>query len=1071
MKLIKRLVSIMLCLSLIGALFSGVFKVSAAEKVSVAEDLYYLVNVKSGRYLTLKSNSDIAGANIQIEDYSKDAVKQVFKIRKSGSNYKIMPAESTTRFIGPDAKLESGVNVSLGEPTENKSQAFVFYEVSKGIYSIRSAENENYVLAASGSTNKANVTLKKYSSTSLYQQWKLVKFSLRKEGDTDKAKAYGIDVSYWQGEIDWQAVKEYGVEFVIIRIGYSEVEDYRFKEYYEGAVANGLDVGVYIYSYNKTTTEAKRDAKDVLEWLDGRTLQYPVYYDIEDEAYQGSLSKKAKTNMCIAFMDGIKAGGYLAGTYSFQSWFDTELDLATLRENGSTWLAKWPKSDQADEDQSAYDLWQFRSDGKIAGISGDVDVNVSFLEFDTYTYTGKEIKPKNFSVYYGDKLLTLNKHYKITYENNINAGVATAKIVGIDSYKDKVSAVHTFKIQPAAIGNCTFEKLPDAEYSALSIKPEVTVKLGDKVLEKTDYTVSYSNNKNAGKATVTVKGSGNIIGSKKLYFNITPKSITDIKISKMVDKVYTGSAIKQSISLYWGDKKLVSGTDYSVSYKNNVDFGKATVTIKAKGNFTGSVTKSFKIVTQAGNGLKTSSLKKDSVKLTWGHIDYATRYQLYRATEKNGVYTRIYSSPDRWTYSYTDKDVAEGTAYYYKIRGYKKVGSTNYYGAFSSPVLAQTKIGDTTFSLKYNPDKNNIEVNIKEKAGVGYIVYLYNSKEKKYEKVWAGKDTQYIFENIDKNKTYTVRVRTYKKTDLGTIYGAKLSGKKIKAADLIPNKIEGVKASSHKTKSVKISWNGVEKFTRYQIYRATSKDGEYTRVYSTPKGEDITSYTDKDLKEGTYYFYKVRAYYLYDGVYYYGEFSDILQTKTKISNTTFSLKYNQDKNNIEVNIKEDTSVGGYIVYLYNSATKDYEKAYAGGSEQYIIENIDENKTYSIKIRTYKKTDFGTIYGTTTDAKKIKVADIIPEKVQNFSAVGKTGGKAKLSWDYVVDANYYEVYRSTSKDGTYKLVHTTTSQWYNYFTNTGLTSGKKYYYKVRACKVYDGTAYFGAFSSKDSARAK
>ena len=883
LKAIKSIIAFILSLSFIASLFSINLVVSAAG-VLMEEDLYYFVNVNSGKYLTLNENHDAVTTNVQIETYEQDAVKHVFKLKDSGNNtYKLQPANSTLRFIGAASTVKSGVNVNLREQSADKSQAFEFYMVSNGIYTIRSATNNNLALTAASKDDKANVNLKTYSATDKNQQWKLVKFSLKKDGDDESIKNYGIDVSYWQDDINWKAVKEYGVEFAIIRIGYSEVKDSKFEEYYKGAKENGIDVGVYIYSYNVSVKEAKRDAADVLKWLNGKELDYPVYYDIEDPEYQGNLSTELRTDMCLAFMKKIKEGGYNTGVYASEDWFTNNLDLEKIRESGSTWLAKWPKSDQADEQHSDYDLWQFRSDGKIAGIKGDVDVNANYGDYNTYRYTGKPITPTNFPVYYGSTKLTLNKDYAISYKNNINAGIATANVSGINDYKDKLYMSYEFRISPVNLVNCEIKEIADRTYSGIKIIPTVNIYYGDKKLKKNvDYTLTGEDNKNAGTGKVIITAKGNFSGSYTKEFTIKKKNVKYADFEGIVNKSYNGKKrTLDDLKVKTSATTLKEGRDYTVSYKNNVNFGEASVTIKGKGdNCKGTITKTFDIVPKKVKNVKASSIKKTSVKLSWDHVDYATRYQIYRATSKNGKYTRIYSTPDRWTYSYTDKTAKEGTYYYYKIRAYKKVNGKKYYGSWSDIISVKTKISNTDFDLKYNQKENSIEVNIeKDKSVTGYIVYLYKSKSKSYEKVWGGKGLQYIKENIDPNKNYSFKIRTYKDANGGRIYGTLSAKKKIKAAELIPAKMDKPKASNKTSSSLKVKWNTLSDATRYQIYRADSKDGKYNRIYTAKNWE--TYYIDSGLESGKTYYYKIRAYKKIDGTKYYGEWSDILATKTK----------------------------------------------------------------------------------------------------------------------------------------------------------------------------------------------
>lgn len=186
-------------------------------------------------------------------------------------------------------------------------------------------------------------------------------------------KRKGIDVSKHQGTIDWKKVKNDGVEFAIIRIGYggsAPVKDAKFEENYKNARANGLDVGVYIYSYADTLTDAKTEANAVINWLGGRDLELPVYFDIEDKK-QSVLGNTLRTNIVKTFCDMIENAGYWAGIYANKSWLTSKLNMNELNVY-TVWVAQWANTNTY---KGPYAMWQYTSDGSVNGISGRVDMN------------------------------------------------------------------------------------------------------------------------------------------------------------------------------------------------------------------------------------------------------------------------------------------------------------------------------------------------------------------------------------------------------------------------------------------------------------------------------------------------------------------------------------------------------------------------------------------------------------------------------------------------------------------------------------------------------------------------
>ena len=755
---------------------------------------YYLQNVATGKYLSLSKNKDADGTAIILEDYKEvtpdtysdnnNTSKYVFKIEQNGSTYSLQPANSTTRNIGVTSAAD-GVAVKLTALKDNPLQKWVFYKVSDGVYSIRSTKNGKFALNASGTTAK----LAAYNATSKYQQWKLIKFTLKGAGtDPDGTLDYGIDVSEHQGELNWEAIKEYGVKYAIIRIGYGDdkdenggytQDDKRFEYNASECARLGIPFGVYIYSYAENTKQAKSEAEHVLRVIKGHSLSYPVYYDLEDPETTEKCTNSEILSISKTFESIITKAGYEVGFYANTWWWNNKLKDAYYN-NFSRWVAQYNDECTYDGD---YDFWQFTSQGYIPGTNGYLDVNASYLKFKSYTYTGKAITPLVPRPVVLGKTLEPGVDYYVSYENNVNAGIATAKIIGINNYKN-FSDEYRFVIMPRSIKSATVADISAKSYTGKKIIPSLNITYGGKklVLNK-DYTVEGKDNKYVGTATITISGIGNYAGIKTQKFTIKKLSMKNAKISGIKDKVYNGKARTLSIKVKTSaGVELARDKSYTVTYKNNVNFGTATVTIKGKGKkYNGTYTTTYNIIPNTPEYLKVTKRTKTTITLNWGHVDYATRYQIYRSTSKNGKYTRVYSTPDRWTYTFKDTGLKEGTHYYYKVRAYKKVNGKKYYGEWSDIISTKTRISDTTFTIK-KANATSAKITIKkDKSVTGYIVYMYNSKTKSYEKVWSSaKSLTYTKTGLKKGKTYKFLVRTYKNTPNGKIYGKKANPKSIK---------------------------------------------------------------------------------------------------------------------------------------------------------------------------------------------------------------------------------------------------------------------------------------------------
>ncbi len=209
-------------------------------------------------------------------------------------------------------------------------------------------------------------------------------------GDGNGILAYGVDVSSWQGKVDWQKVKNDGKSFAILRIGTTKEKDTYFEENYKNAKNAGLNVGCYFYTYATTVKESEKDAELVLSWLDGKQLEYPVFYDMENSAQlSNGITTKMRTEMCLAFLDKMAEKGWYCGTYANGNWFSNYLDKASLGENYELWLASWMNSGLPSKDYSAdYGLWQYTDSGKVNGISTAVDLDVAYKDYPTIMKNG-----------------------------------------------------------------------------------------------------------------------------------------------------------------------------------------------------------------------------------------------------------------------------------------------------------------------------------------------------------------------------------------------------------------------------------------------------------------------------------------------------------------------------------------------------------------------------------------------------------------------------------------------------------------------------------------------------------
>ena len=199
---------------------------------------------------------------------------------------------------------------------------------------------------------------------------------------------FGIDVSKYQSGLDWNKIKKTGVSFVIIRIGYrgygaagNLVKDPMFEEHFTNARNAGLKVGVYFFTQAVNEAEAQEEAEGCNWALNGRMLDYPIFYDTEASTAPGGtgradgLGVEDRTKCAIAFCERVKELGYKPGVYASTTWYRKRVDYNTLRSRYTIWNAHYGVSSSP----IGCDLWQGTEKARINGYSGELDANISYI--------------------------------------------------------------------------------------------------------------------------------------------------------------------------------------------------------------------------------------------------------------------------------------------------------------------------------------------------------------------------------------------------------------------------------------------------------------------------------------------------------------------------------------------------------------------------------------------------------------------------------------------------------------------------------------------------------------------
>lgn len=466
----------------------------------------------------------------------------------------------------------------------------------------------------------------------------------------------------------------------------------------------------------------------------------------------------------------------------------------------------------------------------------------------TFSYDGTEKKPE-VTVKSGSKQLTSGTDFTVSYTDNINVGTAKAVITGKGNYSGTITK--SFKITQADLSKFTASLSADSFiYDGAEKKPVVTVKSDNAQLTAdTDFTVSYSSNINAGTATVTITGKGNYSGSIKKQFTITPADFSGFSAELSADTVtYTGSAQKPGATVKSGDKVLVSGTDFTVSYSNNTNAGTAKATIKGKGNYSGTITKEFTI-TPADISQLTASLSADIFR--------------YNGTEQKPSVTvksrdKMLVPDTDFTVSYSDNiDVGTATV--------NITGQGNYTGSMTRTFTitnARIPAVITAKSVTLNQSTKKTSVFTAETDGK---ITLKSSNSKivkvsgtKIIPVAPGKVTLTItaargqdYEKASKKISVTVRPLTTSKLSL----------------------------KSTAKKQATVSWTAAKSISRYQIYysrRSDMKNAKHITAKSSAKSAVLKNLTSKKK-----YYVRIRTYKTVSGKKYYSTWSSVKSVTVK----------------------------------------------------------------------------------------------------------------------------------------------------------------------------------------------
>ncbi len=341
-----------------------------------------VIAVVTAVILTLRGCGGTAGAvSGQAGAQETDADAQQIGAGAQQVGADAQPGENGTGTASEGRAEETGSGLETAASGEIQEESMVKSTVAAEVGSVDDEEDPQGGANAAGTGGGASVDLNA---------------AAKAEGETDEV-TLGIDVSKYQGSIDWEQVAQSGVEFAMIRVGYRTkvtgiiYEDPGARYNLQEATKNGLLVGAYFFSSAVTEEEAREEAAWVADFISRYQITYPVAYNCEDfqspDSRQYGLGSEERTTIACAFLDTISAAGYTPMFYASRNEMEgnAQWNMDTLGSRYRVWVSQYPEQPYPETPASTYSgshaMWQYTSQGKVAGIRGSVDVNLAYFGY------------------------------------------------------------------------------------------------------------------------------------------------------------------------------------------------------------------------------------------------------------------------------------------------------------------------------------------------------------------------------------------------------------------------------------------------------------------------------------------------------------------------------------------------------------------------------------------------------------------------------------------------------------------------------------------------------------------
>ena len=536
------------------------------------EGRYYIVNNKyRDRVVDVYGSSTEDGANVLL--YQKgDVTNQQFTIeRNDDSSYTIVAEHSGKAIEVPGASRENGASIKQCARNGSDAQRWYAWKTDDGSWMFRNKAT-GYLLSIYQETSESIIDVRQssynYNGLVDWQEWILEEVDGRPSialADCGEIRNHRETGS----AIEPKPNLKYNGEKLV------EGEDYTlsYSNNVEVGTANVRIEGINGYRGARTETFGIVPGADLATWVDVLPSRTTFTYDGTPKTL--SFFKPGKPWMSDLPYPTQEPESQLGVDFTVSYENNVNAGTATCTMTGTS--------------KRLYGTRTIEFTIVPADISGAI---VSEIPDQTHMFT--ELRPLP-TVTLNGRTLNSGSDYTLSYKNNIDVGTATITITGKGNYTGTKDV--TFRIEPKiSISTTTVSGITDQFYTGSRLEPAVTVKVDNTTLiAGTDYIVTYANNLDAGTATVNIIGKGDYSGTKSIAFNILPVDITDAEIAKARNQIYCTFPRQPDTTIKVGDKTLQQGTDYTLSYRDNVEVGTATLIATGKGNYTGTKETTFDI--------------------------------------------------------------------------------------------------------------------------------------------------------------------------------------------------------------------------------------------------------------------------------------------------------------------------------------------------------------------------------------------------------------------------------------------------------------------------------------------